>query len=229
MQTLRKLSSKKSKFEGLQLGEVVSKNKYDNSRYSISNVITHTEPIVSSNKISTNKRAEKIVNAIQKRYDNTNTKKLLNKEPDIQSPIISIKLVRNENLKNEKKVSQIKPKLASPTPLNKTKTISFDKKFVVSPIKPKLISPIQPKSILKRTSSQNRKNRSFTPSDNKVTIKYNIIPVRTILKNYQMPLQTIINDNRYKTYMRYNNLYKNMNNLVDRFILTNISNGIRFV
>jgi hypothetical protein len=252
MQTLRKLSSKKGKFEGIQLGEVVSKNRNDNKynqlketksvmspHHNISHVITHTEPSssIKGNKENITKRAEKVVSAIQKRYDNN--KKIVPKEHDIQSPIISIKLVKNESPKYEKKITPIKPKLVSPT----QKKVSFEKKDTTQ-IKPKLVSPILNKSVLKNQSpiapsikkkessivnkSVSYKNNRISPM-NKPIIKYNIYEVRTILSNYEQPKQPYINDYRYKTYTQYYNIYHNMRNFIDRFLLTNLSKNIKFI
>lgn len=230
--TLKKLSSKKGKFEGIQLGEVVSKNNHN-----ISHVITHTEPSrsIKENKENITKRAEKVVSAIQKRYDNN--KKLPSKEQDVQSPIISIKLVKNDSHKNDKKVTPVKPKLVSPI----QKTVSFQKKDIPQ-IRPKLVSPIPTKSIIKKISSpsptkkisqlsnkitSSKSNRVLT--NDKPIIKYNTFEVRTILSNYEYPKPPYINDNRYKIYTQYYNTYHNMRNFIDRFILANISRNIRFI
>ena len=248
MQTLRKLSSKKGKFEGIQLGEVVSKHKNDNN-HNISHVITHTEPShsIKGNKENATKRAEKVVSAIQKRYDNS--KKNINKETDIQSPIISIKLVKNEITKPDKRPSPIKPKLVSPMP----KKVSFEKKSL-SQIKPKLISPVikdskritsstKPKLIsptskeVKRIISQNKSEfKQISPSKKNNNqpfpmneIKYNNVNVLTLLNNYSSPKKPYINDYRYKIYTQYYNIFHNMRSFTDRFILTNLSNGIRFI
>jgi hypothetical protein len=242
--TLKKLSSKKGKFEGIQLGEVVSKNRNDNI-HNISHVITHTEPSrsIKGDKENITKRAEKVVNAIQKRYDNN--KKLPTKDTDIQSPIISIKLVKNDNDKPIKKITPVKPKLVSPTqkivsfekkeiPQINPKLVSFDNKQR-SQNKPKVVSPVPIKSIIKKTSSpittkrvssaSNKNNKIFIPS----VIKYNTLEVRTILSNYEYPKQPYINDYRYKIYTQYYNIYHNMRNLVDRFLLTNLSRNIHFI
>jgi hypothetical protein len=253
--TLKKLSSKKGKFEGIQLGEVVSKNRNDNT-HNISHVITHTEPSnsIKDNKEPVSKRAEKVVNAIQKRYDNN--KKMPTKEQDIQSPIISIKLVKNENPKMEKRITPIKPKLASPI----NKVVSFEKKEAPQ-IKPKLISPSPNKSVLKKhtsptinklssstiskissptinkisSSSNNKissgKNRrtSYKNDDKPVVIKYNTYEVRTLLSNYEYPKKPYITDYRYKIYTQYYNTYHNMRNFIDRFLLTNLSRGIKVI
>jgi hypothetical protein len=270
MQTLRKLSSKKGKFDGIQLGEVVSKNRTDthnngiqtrdirgtSNQHNISHVITHTEPSssIKGNKEPVSKRAEKVVNAIQKRYDNN--KKMPTKEQDIQSPIISIKLVKNENPKMEKRITPIKPKLASPI----NKVVSFEKKEAPQ-IKPKLISPSPNKSVLKKhtsptinklssstiskissptinkisSSSNNKissgKNRrtSYKNDDKPVVIKYNTYEVRTLLSNYEYPKKPYITDYRYKIYTQYYNTYHNMRNFIDRFLLTNLSRGIKVI
>jgi hypothetical protein len=269
MQTFRKLSSKKGKFDGIQLGEVVSRNKQDSPnknsttihtnkepiiQHNISHVITHTEPshIIKHNKENINKRAEKVVTAIQKRYDNN--KKITPKEPDIQSPIISIKLVKNDNPRIERRVTPIKPKLASPT----NKVVSFENKQV-SQIKPKLISPVPNKSVLKRKtsptisktiassinkvpygsinkihshsklSSVKNKYNSQKNNEKSVPIKYNTFEVRTLLSNYEYPTKPYINDNRYRTYIQYYNIYDNMRSFIDRFILANLSRGIKLI
>jgi hypothetical protein len=244
--TLKKLSSKKGKFEGIQLGEVVSKNRNDNT-HNISHVITHTEPSrsIKGDKENITKRAEKVVNAIQKRYDNN--KKLQTKENDIQSPIISIKLVKNENEKLIKKITPVKPKLVSPTqkivsfekkeiPQIKPRLVSFDNKQR-SQTKPKLVSPVPIKSIIKKTSSpiSTKRVSSVSNKNNKIVqsvppvIKYNTFEVRTILSNYEYPKQPYINDYRYKVYTQYYNIYHNMRNFIDRFILTNLSRNIHFI
>jgi|LakMenEpi03Aug12_release.lakeMendotaPanAssembly.Ray.scaffolds.fasta_scaffold233830_3 hypothetical protein len=253
--TLKKLSSKKGKFDGIQLGEVVSKNRPDSynkivlsketkntyNQHNISHVITHTEPSqsIKNNKETASKRAEKVVTAIQKRYDNN--KKIPSKEPDIQSPIISIKLVKNESPKIEKRITPIKPKLASQV----NKVVSFEKKEQQY-IKPKLISPVPGKSVLKKHSSPNI-NKISSPTHNKISsstnnrrtshknnekpviIKYNTYNVRTILSNYEYPKQPYITDYKYKIYTQYYNTYHNMRNFIDRFLLSNLSRNIKFI
>jgi hypothetical protein len=144
MQTLRKLSSKKGKFEGLQLGEVVSKNinKIESPKDApkVTQVITHSNTISSSNKNkeSVNKRAEQVAHAIQKRHDYYNIKKMLPKEQDVTSPIISIKLVKNESPKIEKKRSDVKPRLVSES---KRRQVSFSIPNKKVEEKPRLVSP----------------------------------------------------------------------------------------
>jgi hypothetical protein len=265
--TLRKLSSKKGKFDGIQLGEVVSKNRPDSynksvlpketkgtyNQHNISHVITHTEPSqsIKNHKETASKRAEKVVTAIQKRYDNN--KKMPSKEPDIQSPIISIKLVKNESPKIEKRITPVKPKLSSPM----NKVVSFEKKEIQQ-IKPKLISPVPTKSVLKKYSSptinkiaspindrlssnknsspiNNRlsssKNRRTSHKNNEkpVIIKYNTYNVRTILSNYEYPKQPYITDYRYKIHTQYYNMYHNMRNFIDRYLLGNLSRNIKLI
>lgn len=143
MQTLRKLSSKKGKFEGLQLGEVVSKNinKLDSPKDApkVTQVITHSNTIASNkNKETANKRAEQVAQAIQKRHDYYSIKKMLPKEPEVTSPIISIKLVKNESSKAEKKRSVVKPKLVSDS---KRRQVSFTIPSKREDEKPRLVSP----------------------------------------------------------------------------------------
>ena len=254
MQTLRKLSSKKGKFDGLQLGEVVSKSRQEN--HSITNVVTHTEPKVNKEytKETVSKKAEQVAQAIQKRYDNM--KKLPPKEIEAPSPIISVRLIKNE-VKNDKRPSPIKPKLISPkNPILNNKQYSDEIKKI-SPIKPKLISPIESKrkqvSFKKDTQSPLKKQKiihnttskpkikspspitkkPYSPIKNKsddkeYIVKYKSIDVRTILSNYEYPQSYKITDKRIKIISKNINHYSRLHNLYDSLILASLTQGIVF-
>jgi hypothetical protein len=264
MQTLRKLSSKKGKFEGLQLGEVVSKNinKIESPKDApkVTQVITHSNTISSSNKNkeSVNKRAEQVAHAIQKRHDYYNIKKMLPKEQDVTSPIISIKLVKNESQKIDKKKSDIKPRLVSES---KRRQVSFKVPVKKTEEKPRLVSPsikevqkimkdnrqkvaspsitknvitqLVPKkesspTVSKRISSPQPKIEKRQRSPSPSKMRYKTIEVRTILDNYEYPISPYITDSRYKVIKKYINIYKNMPHAVDKILLASISSNVTF-
>jgi len=253
MQTLRKLSSKKGKFDGLQLGEVVSKSRQDN--HSVTQVVTHTEPKVNKEytKETVSKKAEQVAHAIQKRHDTI--RKLPPKEVETPSPIISVRLVKNET-KNEKRPSPIKPKLVSPKPSIWKNNDSHETKKI-SPIKPKLISPEESKrkrvSFKKDTESPIKKQKlinspilkskgsSPTPSptlkkpispiknkieDKEYIVKYRPVEIRTLISNYEYPTSYKITDKRMKIIMKYISHYERLNNRYDSLILASLTQGI---
>jgi hypothetical protein len=199
---LRRISSKKGKFEGIELGEKVPTLAHQQYRQPSPTITTMKPSQQNSRQID--KEAHRIATFMQKRKDSINDNTATNAQLKKYKPTANVNIPQDSPVSirvvKRDRISSHRPRHPVIPMSKETTTRVFNQQ---SPVHPKISSPIQtslsrPKTELPKTVSQNRPNLRSTnqsPSTIKqISLKKNMPePVQKPITSTKKPLN-ILND-----------------------------------